>query len=537
MGLSDSTQRPGWSGLIARFAVPANLVSIGRVVVRAVLAVQFAALVVMHVIWLRSPLDSQDEAMILVYTDAIGQGRFPYRDIESVYSMGLSVPLRPLFAVVADDVLLIRLISLILLLVTSWLLFQRLRPQPLLRYVVPVALAAVWPTPTLYWCFALGALAIGVIGTEATCPRRRWLGYLLIGFSMSVRYDFAVIALPLIAAGLLDDRPGGVALKKSSRWRSVGVPFVIGFAPGLVSAIQVVFNVGLSRWIESQSLVRQGRYIPIDSDEKRMLFAVAIGLVVVTAGLMASIRISSSPRIKWERLRFWSVPGAVLLGAIQMIQRFDRWHIHYAVSLVAVVVVPILVRWVTTRPGESWRRVGISLLGALAFVLMLQVAPNRNYLREFVNMSPSQVGVLQMPPSARLCGDRRCLDLPQRAATDYAEIVAYVNANPNKSVFVGPLDLRGAYYSDNWLYALWSNEFCSRFLELNPGSTNAKDGVLAADLADCDLLVLTSVYDGFFQNDWSRRKAAASTNNEILQDFRVVMSSGNAVLFERITGA
>jgi hypothetical protein len=91
---------------------------------------------------------------------------------------------------------------------------------------------------------------------------------------------------------------------------------------------------------------------------------------------------------------------------------------------------------------------------------------------------------------------------------------------PGDRVFVGPVDLRRTNYADSFLYYLLPRlRPASYYMELNPHTANKPGSGLAAELRRADVLVLTSVYDPWFEPNSSREYGSALPNRIVRSEF------------------
>ena len=93
-------------------------------------------------------------------------------------------------------------------------------------------------------------------------------------------------------------------------------------------------------------------------------------------------------------------------------------------------------------------------------------------------------------------------------------------AQPGDRVFVGPVDLRRTNYGDSFLYYLLPRlRPASYYMELNPHTANEPGSSLAADLRRADVLLLTSLYDPWFERNSSRAYGSPLPNRIVRREF------------------
>ena len=218
----------------------------------------------------------------------------------------------------------------------------------------------------------------------------------------------------------------------------------------------------------------------------------------------------------------FAVVGAGALAVFQALRRFDAIHLYYALGLCAIAVAGIATNRKTHQTFPPATVLGVLLL-LVPHIGVLQVAA------PFFRQLPTIDFATTEKESKSLCLNGRCIEVEPRLADWYTEPLNLFSANDSSSVFIGPSDLRTANYSDDWVYLLLNNPVCSRFLEMNPGSSNRYDSGLEDDLADCDYLVLTALYNMPIENEWARQEFAKSRHNNALTRFDLVYS--NDVVF------
>jgi hypothetical protein len=128
-------------------------------------------------------------------------------------------------------------------------------------------------------------------------------------------------------------------------------------------------------------------------------------------------------------------------------------------------------------------------------------------------------------------GDYRAY-LAMQAAAD--ELNA--SATPGERLLVGPSDLRRTWYSDVFFYWLFPDlDPATYFIEMDPGIANKEGSRLASDVASADWILLSGLWDGWFEPNASIEYGSRAPNQVIRNQFCQVANyeDGLAVLYRR----
>ncbi len=476
-------------------------------------------LVVFALVWrtfheLNDPINGQDEAIVLLYTDRLLAGDFAYFSYESVYPFGLGALLALPVALLQDDLLLIRLLPFALaVLMVSLLILRTRRTLPAL--VLLVVLLGTWPEGALFWQYAVLLFGISLQLLLFPKPFIQGMGAFLLVCVLSVRLDFALVVAPIVVAHIFSMWRGGLTPGR----KAILLGYVIGSVPLLFQVGLLVVQPGFFNWLHIQQTIGKGRILPLDlATSLTTVFALIGGVATMT--LTAIFMYRRKRRI--PLFVVLAIGGAGTLAVFQALRRFDSVHLYYALGLCAIAIAGASTNHKRYRSFPL-----VTVLGALVLLIphisVLQVAT------QFFRQLPTIDFATTDRESRSLCTNSRCIEVEPRLADWYDEPLKLVSANDSSSVFIGPSDLRTANYSDDWAYLLLDNPVCSRFLEMNPGSSNRSDSGLEDDLADCDYLVLTALYNMPIENEWARDEFARSRHNDALSRFDLVYS--NDVVF------
>jgi hypothetical protein len=480
-----------------------------RLVIGVLLAATACSLLYLLLGELDNPINGQDEALVLLYSDRLLAGDFAYLDYESVYPFGLGLLLVLPVSLFTDDVLVVRLIPLFL---ASGLLgvfaFRTHRVLPVL--ITSVVLLGTWPEGTLYWQYALVLFGLGLQFVLTKHNFSQAVGAILLAFVTSIRLDFAVVILPIIFIHLASMRR-----YKRREFFPLLFGYLVGLIPLVFQLILIVLGPGIAEWLSIQQTIGRGRVLPIEISSQLSTLMILVGGALISAVCATFARRSSGlPPL----FVVAAVCGAAVLAVFQALRRLDAVHLSYALGLCAMASSGLI---------SPVQRVQSSLRTALVGSFLLLI-PHLNILEPingFFRLAPKTGVATTFKESRALCSDVRCLDLEPNLVDWYAEPLRLLSTQPTASVFIGPSDLRTANYSDNWFYLLLENPVCSRFLEMNPGSSNRSDSGLEKDLTDCDYLVLTSLYNMPIENDWALKEFQRSKHNNALSRFAMIYTN------------
>jgi hypothetical protein len=103
-------------------------------------------------------------------------------------------------------------------------------------------------------------------------------------------------------------------------------------------------------------------------------------------------------------------------------------------------------------------------------------------------------------------------------------------ARPGDKLFVGTGDLRKTPYSEAFLYYLFPDlRPGTYYIEMDPGVAHAPNSGLDRELADSDIVVLSSIRDDWDEPNDSRKFGSDAPNQVLARDFVKVGSYGNGL--------
>lgn len=506
----------------------------------------------------RQPGAPMEEGKLLVAAELVLDGEVPHRDFEHFYGPADVWAVAAGFAVLGHSVAAERAVGVayvVLLVGCVFVLARRVGR-------VPAALAAVFAGYVLLpfgvhaysWTAAVGLLLLAVVLVlRATEPDRagRSLSLALAagasgGLALLYRADLAV-AVALVAAAMWS------RLTPAQRLRGL----LGGLATAVVPYLVHVATAGIGaawRGMVTDTLfrLRDGRALPMpppggaltawldlaapEPSKSRLLpdparvtqLRAFFWMTVLAIVATAAVAIWAALRRRSERDTAWLLCiGAVLVAmAPQMLQRADATHVRF-VACVALPLAPIVVAraiaMVDRRMPQSAAAAELVVLTTVALVLAVP------YYTARLAGTVVQRGIGRVD-TARVGIDGRTFPVIDPLAPDATALLARLDAigPPAGRLFVGPVDLRLANYSDAFLYFVLGERYrpASFFLESNPGIANATGSTLAADIARADVLVLSTEYDNWDEPNASRDPGPDAPVRAVADGFCTVAEIG-----------
>lgn len=450
----------------------------------------------------------QDEGILLVYPERILEGDVPNADFESLYGPGNLYTLAGVYAIAGVSVPVERAVALGYKLAIVLAVFLIGRRRSLTSAFTAGSIAAVALSLIHLAAFSwLGGVALAtwglyLMGDVEPHRGRTFAAGALLGIAMWFRWDLGPAVVLITAVGVLGRR-------------QLVKPLLSGIAVGAIGYVVHLSIVGPDNMIRGMILdpilhIGPGRRLPLpDPDEwsSRLLLLLAASVVfLLTAGWRAARR--GPPD------RSLLMAGALSLGLVpQALQRADDIHILFA------AVVPIaLGSAALSGLGRTRRSAVIQVLTGALVVLFLANGPRS----ERPAFDVTHEGRSFPVGDAALARDAQLIiDSADRASTG------------GDRLFVGPQDLRRTSYNDTFLYfMLPALEPASYFLEMNPGSAD-RGMRLAREIAQADLLILTSRFGGWSEPNASREYGSELANELVAERFCVIDTQGSYRLLVR----
>jgi hypothetical protein len=519
-----------------------------------VIALGLIALVV--VLPLRGLLRSQgppmEEGFMLVFPEMLLEGLLPNRDFLHLYGPGSLWVLAGVFETAGTSLLAERLVGLaqqlgIVLAVLS-LSWRWNRVAAVLGAVITTVLIA---TPigltALAW---VGAVALGLWAVRAALAaveadderranRRAWVAGLLAGAALLYRPDL-VVAVGLGGAGALWRTPravwgralGGLAVASSG--------YLVHFATsGVGDSIRGMI-------LDPVVYLRGGRRLPLPPSPTEVAgFLQKAGDTYLlwwpfptlrTAGqlfayfwlVLAAVALLVGAAVRVRRSEPGAARGRVLLAAAlfcvgmlpQALQRPDSTHLAW-VGCVPLGLLPIaLYELLPRRRGRApTPRAAVACAVAVAVVLVALV-PNFT-ARNYADYTAQSLGHHRKAFEIRNAG--RTFYYGRKGVADALPALfedVERMTEPGDRLVVGTTDLRKTPYADSFLYYLLPDlTVGTYYVEMDPGVANEPGSGLADDIADADVVILSSVWDDWDEPNDSRVVGSDEPNQVLRRRF------------------
>lgn len=484
----------------------------GRAPTSLVLAAVALAGALLNLPLFGAPITPLDEGALLAYPLLVQEGGLPWRDFVTFYGPANPFLLAGVYEVAGATVEVERAVGLLyklaLPLAIAWLLVPRGAFASLAAglaatvLILPggIAAAGVLPATTLLVC------AIALM-TGAPAPRGRAVAAgACLGAAVLFRLDFAI---PAALVG------GALAWPCAARSRTRLIATAAGVA---AISLVAVAAAGIDAFADVLRDVRESgdaRRLALPFDASTRALAVWLSPAVAAVSLVVAVR---ARRDDAARAGVLLPVAMLLLGLLPFVlSRADESH---AMLPAAVAAGALCLLW-TAAP----RATPVAVAGLAAIVAFSGVPTH---------------GAVAVSTSLRLLIGQREHDAQDVAragrtvpveAARAPELRGLIDAlgpvRPGTRLFVGPSDLRTAYYNDTFLYFLFpETRPASRYLELNPGTANRADSGLREELSSADLLLLTSEYDRFEGRDAAADRIENGLDALVRERFCTVAESG-----------
>ncbi len=511
---------------------------------------------------LRAPGAPMEEGFMLVFPERVLKGDIPNKDFLHLYGPGSLWVLAAVYKVFGVSLWSERIVAFAQQLGIVFGMLALLRPWGWRVATAGAVVTAVVIIPpigltALAWDggVALGLLSIGAgaLAGRTVAARRasRWAlaAGLLAGFALLYRADL-LIAVGLASAAVLW-RLAPAARRRFAVGVGVGVlPYVIHLATAGVGNVidgmflEPVFDLRGGRRLpippsfdhfdgflqKAGELLNQAWPFPAPGRPAQLALWLILLLLsaafVVVAGVLAVRRDRTSDAA--HALLTGSLFAAGLLP--QALQRVDSAHLAW-VGCVTFGLLPAAVASVLRQRAAGWpetRRVIVAI--ATPVVLLGALVPHFT-LRSYGDYVAQSFGMSRDSHTIRR-GSR---------VFYYGRYDAVVAANallvdadrisePGDRLFVGTGDLRKTPYSEAFLYYLLPElPPATRYIEMDPGVANAPDSGLADELAESDIVILSSIRDDWDEPNDSRVFGPDEPNQVLARDFCLVGSYGTGL--------
>ncbi len=484
---------------------------------------------------------AMDEGLLLVYPELILKGWVPNRDFLAIYGPGTFWILAAVYALFGVSVDVERVVGLSYHILIVLLIYAIVRRWAPLLGLGSSVIAAIILMPLGLAAYAwLGAMALfltSLLLVSRDRPGR--LRSAAAGFAAAAALLFRPDLAPALALAAIP-----LALTTPAR-RAYLAGAALGVAPLVLHSVvagplNVLENIafGPLKW-------GSGRQLPLPGPEPLLL-----GLVFISVGvaLVAGAR-PRGPVVGQQRRRVLLALGLFSVGTLhQALQRADLFHLIWA-GAVPIACLPLTLT--ESLAGGSKLRRPYLLAAVLIASLALSAAAPQVVARAMLVEIPRAVGLFNdyqvwavqhgQRPWYPLARDRDVSITPvgsAEASNDLAAAVVEVErrAGPGSRLFVGPRDLRRTNYNDTVIYHLLPRLVpASYYLQMDPGSANATDSRLAADIATADVLLLSSRYENWNEPNASMLYGSDAPNEVVRSLFAPVAQHGSYFIYVRRT--
>ena len=491
----------------------------------------------------RSPGPPMEEGFMLVFPELVLNGKVPNRDFLHLYGPGGLWVLAAAFKAFGTLLQVERSVGFLQLLGVVSGVYAAVRPWGRWVAVAGAAAAAVVVVPpigltALAW---VGAVALGlwsVVVARRAGSRGALVGAgLLAGAALLYRPDLVV------AVGL-----SGLVILLGLRGREHRVAYVAGAAVGVAPYLVHVAMAGPANVIRGLVVepvfdLRGGRSLPLPPSWDRFDgFLQRAGLLAEPPWPFPSPP-SPAQLTLWLGLLLVANVALVVAGVVLLRRDGDRRLL--ALALFSVGLLPQALQradsthlaWVSCVPFGLVGAALVVLLrhrvvaASLPLLVMLVVVPHFTW-RTYVDAVAKSAGVRPIESGEMRRGDRVFYYGRPDAVTAVRDLLDAVEevAEPGDSLFVGTGDLRKTPYSEAFLYYLLPElPPATRYIEMDPGVANAPDSGLADELAESDVVILSSVRDDWVEPNTSRDFGSSEPNEVLERDFCQVGAFGTGL--------
>ncbi len=544
----DASRRSAWSG-------------------RAT-ALVLLLLLVLFLLPLRGLLRSQgppmEEGFMLVFPERVLKGDLANRDFLHLYGPGSLWVLAGAFKAFGTSLVTERAVALAqqIGLVLGVFALARYWGRALATMAAVTCLVIIVPPIGLTALAWVGGMALG-LGAVWAALRARWaadgparwwalVAGLLVGAALLYRPDL------ILATGL----GLGVACwgTERRRWWPLLAGLAVGAAGYLVHAATAGFEAAFKGMVLDPVIyLRGGRRLPIPPSPDHIDgFLQRAGetflldwpmpvprtaqqltawffVLLLTVGIVVAVgawRLRREPASARARVLF-----AVALFSVgllpQGIQRVDSTHFAWA-SAIPLAFLPIAIaellrrRGAHRKPSREWlpSAIGIAVVAAL-----LLVAVPTFTLRRYADFAVQSFGYHRLSYEISYNG-RNWYYGRRDVVTAVEEMLPVIEriAPPGSRMLVGTGDLRKTPYSDAFLYYLLPDLVPGTYyIEMDPGVANREGSRLADDVAESDVVVLSTVWDDWDEPNDSRIVGSDEPNQVLEEQFCLVDEYGDGL--------
>jgi hypothetical protein len=208
----------------------------------------------------------------------------------------------------------------------------------------------------------------------------------------------------------------------------------------------------------------------------------------------------------------------------QAVQRADTAHLSW-VSCVTFGLLPAFVVEALRLRGV---RVSLTRAAALAPLALMLLFPHFTY-RWYADYVGQSFGYERAFYSVDHRGRSFYYgrqDVGVAAEQMFADVERLTE--PGDRLIVGPGDLAVTPYSESYLYFMLPQlEPGTHYIEMDPGVANAEDSGLADELRAADVVILSTMYDNWFEPNTSTDRGSEEPNEVLAELYCMVDSYGD----------
>jgi hypothetical protein len=508
----------------------------------------------------RAPGPPMEEGFMLVFPERLLHGDIPNKDFLHLYGPGSIWTIAGFFKVFGVSMWTERVVGFLqLVLLISGVTVIGYRWGRYVATLCGVATAVVIIPPigvtALAWVGGIG-LAVWSVGTatRALDPgRNRSRGLLVAGLLAGAALLFRPDLVVCLGLGL------GVlflfALDREGRTR-LALGAALGVSPYLVHlALAGPGNAIRGMVLEPVFELRSGRTLPFPPPHDEytsflnrafafrtfpwplpaadqpmqifLFFCTVFGVAALLLGIALWARRAGSEH-GWRLL-------ALALFAVgllpQTVQRADTAHMSW-VGCIGLGLLPMFLAEAARLRGARPLVAHGVVLAPLALMLLFPHFTYRWYA-DYVgqSMGDGRQSVDDAPEYASIDHAGRSFYHGRQDVADAAEeMFADVDrlTEPGDTLIVGPGDLAVTPYSESYLYYMLPDLVPgTRYIEMDPGMANADDSGLADEVRAADVVILSTMYDNWFEPNTSMEPGSQEPNEVLRSELCLAGSYGD----------
>lgn len=480
---------------------------------------------------MHSALFAQDEGALLVYPTLMMNGAVPNQNFESVYGPANYLVLGAAYETFGTTVTVERIVGLtyeFLIIGAVFVLVRRRRGFVIACFAgaIPAILQVSIGLAAVSWMGALGVAAFALVLIDKVLRKPDWatstnhihlvLAGIFLGLSISYRIDFGLVVSLLLAMLL-------VVRRQVLYWIVPGV--VLGLTPQIVNMFEAgVANVIKGEVLQPIFVSEAGRRLPLLTSGSFVVFlfmAIFCTIILLATGANAMRK----GRRDWDHT-FPLIIGLFDLGLLpEAFERADAIHIASTSGFILgsffLTQLPTFHFW-----GSSWRLMPPVVICSVILMDLFYGSALQSDLR---STSGQAYTVSNQGRSVLVASASEQAGL-QRVVHELD-----IKSSPGDKLFVGPSDLRRTNYNDTYLYFLFPLlKPGSFYLEMEPDVANAPNSGLAREISHCQFLILTTLYNNWYEPNTSTVYRSSAPNTVISKEFQLLGTWGPWSVLEKL---